>query len=67
MGKEAAAAENQPDMEGRLFRLLFSVPSGRDFKYSVSFRWAMPTPLMPPSLARSTPSCLETVAPSESW
>lgn len=30
--------------EGRLPRLLFSLPSGMDFRYSVSPRWAMPTP-----------------------
>lgn len=30
-------APGQPETEGRFPRLLFSVPSGRDFKYSVSF------------------------------
>ena len=32
------------ETEGRLPRLLFSLPSGMDFRYSVSPRWAMPTP-----------------------
>ena len=32
------------ETEGRLPRLLFSLPSGIDFRYSVSPRWAMPTP-----------------------
>lgn len=31
-------------MDGRLLRLLFSLPSGSDFKYSTPFRLAMPTP-----------------------
>lgn len=33
-----------PLIEGRFPKLLFSVPSGSDFKYSESLRWAIPTP-----------------------
>ena len=35
-------------MDGKLLRLLLSVPSGSDFKYSDSFRWAIPTPFISP-------------------
>lgn len=34
--------------EGKLLRLLPSLPSGIDLRYSVSPRWAMPTPMIPP-------------------
>ena len=34
--------------------MLFSLPSGMDFRYSVSPRWAMPTPAIWPSFTMST-------------
>lgn len=42
------------ETEGRFPRLLFSLPSGMDFRYSVSPRWAMPTPAIWPSFTIST-------------
>lgn len=55
------------ETEGRFARLFLSVPSGMLFKYSLSPRWATPTPLIWPDFAKATPSSLETVRPSESW
>ena len=52
--------------DGKLLRLLFSLPSGNAFKYSVSFLWAIPTPQISPFFAIVTPSSFDTIAPSES-
>ena len=52
--------------EGRLPRLLFSLPSGTDFRYSVSPRWAMPTPAICPCFAIFTACCFSTIELSES-
>ena len=38
------------ETDGRLPRLLFSLPSGMDLRYSVSPQWAMPTPTFPVAL-----------------
>ena len=55
------------ETEGKLPRLLFSLPSGMDFRYSVSPRWAMPTPAIWPCFAISTARSFFTMELSESW
>ena len=52
------------ETEGRLPRLLFSLPSGMDFRYSVSPRWAMPAPAIGPCFAMVTTAGLGTKEPS---
>ena len=47
-------------------RLLFSLPSGIDFKYSLLPLCATPTPEIPPLLARLTASPLSKILLSES-
>jgi len=42
---------SERETEGKLLRLLPSLPSGMDLRYSVSPRWAIPTPVIPPCLA----------------
>lgn len=47
------------EIEERFPRLSFSLPLGMVFRYSVSPRWAMPTPAVCPCFAMETASGLE--------